>query len=100
MTVLGKFFFEPLYSTPVPGSEAEVLTCPAPRLLLLRKRTLPHQMTTSARGRFCCKSGLLAMDRSAISLRTTGFDPPALTLSTQLKRYRIHKACGGGAGAT
>jgi hypothetical protein len=24
------------------------------------------------------------MDRSAISLRTTGFDPPALTLSTQL----------------
>jgi hypothetical protein len=32
------------------------------------------------------------MDRSAISLRTTGFDPPALTLSTQLERYAMHKA--------
>jgi len=28
---------------------------------------------TSAVGRFCCKSRLLAMDRSPISLRTTGF---------------------------
>ena len=26
------------------------------------------------------------------SLRPTGFDPPALTLSTQLLRYAIHRA--------
>ncbi|MCP3419714.1 hypothetical protein NLM16_36990, partial [Bradyrhizobium brasilense] len=39
---------------------------------------------TSAIGRFCCKSRLLAMDCSAISPRTTGFGLPALTLSTQL----------------
>ena len=29
---------------------------------------------------------------SAISLRAAGFDPPALTLSTQLQRYAMHKA--------
>jgi hypothetical protein len=30
--------------------------------------------------------------RSAISLGATGFDPPALTLSTQLLRYATHRA--------
>jgi hypothetical protein len=34
----------------------------------------------------------VAMGRSAISLRATGFDPPALTLSTQLLRYAMHRA--------
>ena len=29
---------------------------------------------------------------SAISLRAAGFDPPALTLSTQLQRYAMHRA--------
>jgi len=54
----------------------------------------------AAVGRFCCKSRLLAMDRSAISLRTTGFDPPALTLSTHLERYAMHRARAGGGRAT
>jgi hypothetical protein len=45
-------------------------------------RTSPTRPAMSVSCRFCCKSRLLAMDRSAISLRTTGFDPPALTLST------------------
>ena len=44
----------------------------------------------SQKCRFCCKSRLPPMDRSAISLRTTGFDPAALTLSMQLLRYAIY----------
>ena len=54
----------------------------------------------SLMGRFCCKSRLLPMDRLAISLGTTGFDQPALTLSTQLLRYAIHRALAGGGRAT
>jgi hypothetical protein len=30
--------------------------------------------------------------RVAISLRAAGFDPPALTPSTQLQRYAMHRA--------
>ena len=40
------------------------------------------------------------MDRLAISLRMTGFDQPALTLSTQLLRYAMRKAAAGGGRAT
>ena len=57
-------------------------------------------LLTPACGRFCCKSRLLPMDRLAISLRTTGFDQPALTLSTQLLRYAMRKAAAGGGRAT
>ena len=50
----------------------------------------------SALRRFCCKSRLLTDGcRSAISLRAAGFDPPALTLSTQPPRYAIHRAPSG-----
>ena len=35
-----------------------------------------------------------------ISLSAVGFDPPALTLSTQLPRYAIHRAPAGGGRAT
>ena len=46
------------------------------------------------------KSAVTAECRSAISLRATGFDPPALTPSTQLLRYAIHRARAGGGRAT
>jgi hypothetical protein len=37
------------------------------------------------------KSAVTDGCRSAISLRATGFDPPALTHPAQLLRYAIHK---------
>ena len=51
------------------------------------------------RAEFVAKVGCYR-DRLAISLRTTGFDQPALTLSTQLLRYAMHKAAAGGGRAT
>src|ERR1700726_2263190 len=37
---------------------------------------------------------------SAILLRAAGFDLPALTLSTQLQRYAMHRTSAGGGRAT
>jgi hypothetical protein len=51
-------------------------------------------------GRFCCKSRLLPMGRSAISVSAVGFDPPALTPFTQLLRYAMHGTWAGGGRAT
>jgi hypothetical protein len=64
------------------------------------QHSIRSELPISAFGRFCCKSRLLPMDRLAISLGTTGFDQPALTLSTQLLRYAIHRALAGGGRAT
>jgi hypothetical protein len=57
-----------------------------------RARDQPNALADVVYWQICCKSRLLAMDRSAISLRTTGFDALALTLSTQLERYARHRS--------
>jgi len=68
--------------------------------MLVVKVDLRLKRSMSASGRFCCKSRAATDGSSAIPLTTTGFDQPALTLSTQLLRYAMHKAAAGGGRAT